>query len=721
MSRLVTLLAAALIALTLCACDDGADDGDQLLELDDLAAVALVAPQSGDGVLQSALDDALLLLSESLADNASLSDSLPAADGSRLCVLIGERAVDFGVFRQDEIDGLNPQGFRLRSANVDGRQVVGVAGPTSIGTAYGLYELLERIGLRFFHPEQSYVPPVDLLAWPPTLDEQQSPSMERRGFHIHTMHPIEAISFLLGTDEADLPYAFRWIDWCVRNKINYVQWELLRTVDFDNWLPLAAQIAEYAHLRGVKIGIVVGFVFSQQKSYMIVPRPRELCADELRSNIDELMQVPWDHINIEMGGSEFVEADDELTVAWMDLTAEYLAQRWPGTDASVKVHCSTGQTAEHYGDINFNFLAKFADPRMGVYPHTVMFYDLEGKADVYGNQDFLYMRDFLIETIGQRPVYYYPETAYWCTFDIDVPLFMPLYLYTRWKDTVLIAGAKIDGQVVFTTGHEWGYWLQDWALARFSWDASLDWTDPLVDLGQIFGTQAGVEVGQVLTELISYQQSTLIDRGLIPYIAAEDALDELGWLVGILTHPKPITFQELYNADRTQLAGFEQQILPALIEMALSYEAWTERLVQLRTQVPEQTLPWLEELIDSVRINALRCAHSYRLYAGVCQMRGAELGLADHSADQAYVHFAEARDDIKWQAAGVVRKREAAYRYPFEWSSGWDEPGNVTSYPFRYIWTVHHVIFYTRREAQAIERNFDPLYMNFHSLLQEII
>jgi len=315
-------------------------------------------------------------------------------------------------------------------------------------------------------------------------------------------------------------------------------------------------------------------------------------------------------------------------------------------------------------------------------------------------------------------VYYYPETAYWCTFDIDIPLFLPVYLYNRWKDTVLIAEAGADGQVDFTSGHEWGFWMQDWALARFDWDHTLDWTDALVEMAEPFGP-AGGELGQLLTDLIAYQHDTLVDRGLIAYIAGEDTPDELGWLVGVLTHPKPVTFKELYQMDSEQLLGFENQILPYIDEMAQKYEDWALQLEALRPETPEEALPWLEELIDSVWINAYRSRHTYELYAGVVQIRGAELAVPGYTEDSGYIHFAEAIS-TKWLAANLIRAREAEYRYPWEWSSGWDEPGNVTSYPFRYMWTVHHVYFYTRREVQAMERNFDPFLHNIHNLLQEI-
>jgi hypothetical protein len=51
--------------------------------------------------------------------------------------------------------------------------------------------------------------------------------------------------------------------------------------------------------------------------------------------------------------------------------------------------------------------------------------------------------------------------------DVDVPLFMPLYGQRRLHDLRRIAGReikenfRIDGQMNFDSGWEWGYWLSD--------------------------------------------------------------------------------------------------------------------------------------------------------------------------------------------------------------------------------------------------------------------
>jgi len=78
-----------------------------------------------------------------------------------------------------------------------------------------------------------------------------------------------------------------------------------------------------------------------------------------------------------------------------------------------------------------------------------------------------------------RDVLYYPETSYWVNYDIQVPLFLPVYCYNRLRDLRMIAkregelGVKIDGQFIFDSGWEWGYWMQNVISARAVWNPFL--------------------------------------------------------------------------------------------------------------------------------------------------------------------------------------------------------------------------------------------------------
>ncbi|NOY38875.1 MAG: hypothetical protein GXO95_01155, partial [Nitrospirae bacterium] len=69
--------------------------------------------------------------------------------------------------------------------------------------------------------------------------------------------------------------------------------------------------------------------------------------------------------------------------------------------------------------------------KTGILIHTVMFYSIdEPVAPVYGNKNQRFMLRKAIEENRRQEVWYWPESAYWVTFDNSVPLFLLPYLVT---------------------------------------------------------------------------------------------------------------------------------------------------------------------------------------------------------------------------------------------------------------------------------------------------
>ena len=102
-----------------------------------------------------------------------------------------------------------------------------------------------------------------------------------------------------------------------------------------------------------------------------------------------------------------------------------------------------------------------------MYPHTVQAYTFQDPTrGTYGRQNFSFMLDWLMDFAAQSPrreVVYKPESAYWGGYDIAVPLLLPIYALKRVQDLRAIAarearqGVRMDGQVLFSSGWEWGY------------------------------------------------------------------------------------------------------------------------------------------------------------------------------------------------------------------------------------------------------------------------
>ena len=682
--------------------DDDDDDNDD----DDAArGVVLVVPADADDAVKLAARDARNLLRQIAGVAASFADAPDAA--ATINIVLGDAAIAAAVFTDAQRQDPAPESFRLRTTTLVGKPAIVVWGGDGPGIAFGLYDLLEEVGFGFFHPEQTYFPPT--LVWPTALDLQEAPDWARRGFHLHTMHPIEAAEFLMRATPEHERWAKNLIDWLVRNKQNYWQFELLRTADYDNLVDYYTELIDYSHRRGVKAGVVVSWVFQQQKAWKLLPSQfRGVQQETMEASIDFLMRAPWDHLHFEMGSTEFTPVADTDQLAWINNTVAYLGAHYPATDASVKVHCSSGQTADNYGGINFNYLVQEADERMGAYPHTVMYYDLIGAAPAYGNEDFGELLDWTESILGTRKIYYYPESAYWCSFDIDVPLFFPIYGLNRWEDIDLLADWGLDGHVTFTSGHEWLYWLTDWTISRSLWNAHDDWQANVATFARIFGDDSDV-VRDTIIDLARNQEDLLIDAELASYLSGQETWDEIGFLFDTMTHPRPVTFPELYRFDADQLDDFEQTIIAGLDAMQQDYREFELAVEMLRDNVPAPARPWYRELRDSLRVNRQRAVHAYQLWTGAVARRRAELGVDPGGEAIAQTHFATALN-VRAEFLATVREREAEYRYPFQYSSGWER--SLTSYDYRYLWTASTGFYFIRYEKQAIDKDFNPFLMN---------
>jgi len=106
--------------------------------------------------------------------------------------------------KEDDLAGLGRDGFIIKSTKADGRRLVLIAGAERVGTLYGVYDFLERLGVRWTAPGESneYVPRKDLDDIP-DMDVRERPAFFTRGFWAWEDR---------GNDE--------FLDWMARNKMN---------------------------------------------------------------------------------------------------------------------------------------------------------------------------------------------------------------------------------------------------------------------------------------------------------------------------------------------------------------------------------------------------------------------------------------------------------------------------------------------------------------------
>lgn len=609
-----------------------------------------------------------------------------------------------------------------------------------IGDLYAAYELLEALGWSFLHPLESTPPSqLDLSI---TLNIEEQPHWPIRAWHIHTQHPLELTHVLNGWGpggpddlagwESLLPEWERFLEWSVANKQNRVEWFLLMA---ESWQQFADSperqmrlntLVEMAHEWGLAVGIDAPVVFRQQHAWtMVRSSGNEL--EQIHDAIDWLNSAGFDYFEIEMGFSEFTHPDDGLMLDWMNEVARYSWNQY-GKRSYVKVHCTQDQLAENFVDprsgepLNFNFLPYYADPLLGVMPHTVQYYDLQGPAYTYNNHNFNFMYDYLRLEAGRREVLYYPETAYWVSYDIDVPLFLPIYADRRLFDLRLIAqdeigNAAIQGQVNFSSGWEWGYWLNDVITARAAWNPLLDIPDQasalqqaLIPIVKPFGSAAD-DVSLLLQQWIQQQQLLFIhgeadgERPLAPternaqaYLQGWEAWDDVAKLAGMLeTQPRKVSL-----ADTTH---FKAELEPLLTATARELRKVLQAMYSLEPRIPAEGALLYQELRAAMEMTVLRADQVLNLYAFAYHRKSADG--ADYTQANQHLNLARAALD---QAQLIANERERHYRVNADRIASWEY--NPTAYHFGYLWSVRTLHYWWRDEGKAVDQPLNPGYLN---------
>jgi hypothetical protein len=762
-------VAAGLLWLT--ACRDGT------CVADGRRAVLVVVPDDGDPLDQRlALSMAKYL--GTITDRPVVPMELPDAQYDALADLeaLAERhraglviVLSADRLATDQVDAarmaaLGEQGFVLETHDVGswqnrldddepGATIVLTAGAERLPRQYAAYELLRRLGVRFFHPEQEHVPvhdPADLreLARRPTVLHREGqrdylPDFAWRSFSFHSAHPLEHLE-AFSDPEHPIDEAVRVNDWIVKGFGNRFRGPGRGAVPEEARQRRAAQLDELRRLLGFPTGTGISLHNLQQGASAEIDGRSDVPARvQIEALVAEkLAQVPdatWFGINF--GATEFTTTPDEETVQWLDWAGQAALRLRPEISVEINVHITGEQPSPHFGDLgcpsgtndrgraDYYDLAFHTDPRLGATVHTVMFYPLEGPARVYNQQSFAHKRCLMEQASAQgRPLHWFPEGSWWLSFDDSVPVYLPLYLWTRARDIELLkpllasrGSGTLLGHRMFDSGHEWGYWQQDYAVALMGWnaDVTLDQVlgeifDPLCEPGAWReGCEAKREAIAVLQELMEHQRELFLERkdfqgrpgGIYTYFAGEDEADRIAAQSNMEFRPVRVAFSEVMRWDARAIERFRGSDLAALEAAAAAYEGWLGRLRAIEPQVPSAGEPWLAEVIDGVELDGLRAAQAAHLYDAVLSLRAAQLrGEREAGAAAADAWAAAGRD--KQRAEAVIRRREAAYRYPAAQTHGGGLTAatgrkNGTTYPYRVYTKAHLMTYWSNRHDEV--------------------
>ncbi|MBN8610337.1 MAG: hypothetical protein J0L92_07120 [Deltaproteobacteria bacterium] len=573
-----------------------------------------------------------------------------------------------------------------------------VRGDAPLGIQYGLAALLEGMGVRFLHPQRTFVPTT--LADPDAsiFDRDEEPEVALRGLQLHILHPIEPYWDVWEPSEENLEESEQMLHWLVVNRANYVTWPGLEDIQINperREAVLAHQraIVEHAHLRGLRVGLGIQ-IFGRsnlQKAYDLVDTGDDP-AVAIPANLELLGSVPYDAINLAFG--EFFAADNDAFIHAVELAYDSVQAVWPGALVTGTVHVGNFEDTRitYEGqEMLYYFLVQYAERPIRPWVHTVMYYGLWGDAGgAYNHDEFDEHRAFLLERLNAgEDVGYHPETAYWVAFDINVPTYLPLYIRARWDDLDRIRDARtttdLEDHIVFSSGWEWGYWQNDWAVLRMSWRSPERYEDLVHDM--LAPLPDGPAAADAITALADVQQDALIDHHLAAYLAGQDATFELGYSLGFWSQPRRPSIAELHAMTTEERATFSTEVVDRLATLAADTRAI---LLDVEDLPGVATDPFLAELRDGIAIDVARAEYAHALWSAVVQ--SSEGG--DATAMEAA--FAAALAD----AEAIVARRHAALFDPDPDELLGDRLRNGLLYDYGYLRDADLLCFWNRERIQ---------------------
>jgi hypothetical protein len=586
--------------------------------------------------------------------------------------------------------------YTWHSRTEAGRTILTLASPSYQGVCFGLYGLLqEKLGFRFIHPKQSIIPRYDQWPLAPEFRWKAVPRFQKKGFHVHTLHPVELTEQLHNRDyPGALNDVKEYIDWLVRNQQNLFQFFLLRGVDHTRWISHAREIAQYAHSRGVLIGVEVSLAMLQQKAFQLVkllrPWPYKRQAD---TALAWLMQVPWDFVTVDFTMGEYLPDLGGLMPGLKDHVLDEISTRYRGKTMTTThvIRCpeTGGQLRTGAG--------------RGVLIHTVMCYSLKEPAPVYGNQNQGHMLTLAQREIGDRETWYWPESAYWVAFDNSVPLLLLPYLDARFTDMAAMERVGAEGHLTFSSGWEWGYWLIDWSVARWAWQYKENGRpvriDPLTRLRDLFPDERSRRLWE---KALALQKEYLKDNALMPFFSAADPSAELFWPFNKPFAPRlPFTLCWLRDsASKQDIEKIEAGPIAGLREYSRRMHACVHQLRSRNFAFDDIGA----ELTDALEVTALRAEHRALTLRALIVSRRSGKSRGDTNA--LLVQAA----DVRGRAMDIVRRQEQRYRYPLELIAS--KRKDFTAYHFGYLYPVNELHFWKREEEQVRNKRFDAFFMN---------
>lgn len=717
LSRFARLLWGVVLATALCACGDEAPS----------TAWSVSVPADASPAVSRVAESLGVYLADITGSAGEISSRAGGARTARADARLVVHVAAGALERDDD-------GFGIEVTAKSTSTTLSLYADTDLGHQYAVYEVLRQLGVRFFHPEEEYVPrlsarQVQLRARTPTVvasGDVYRPDFSLRTYTFHPIHPLEHLEAFSDPNHP-IDEAIRVNDWIIKNRGNHLRGAGRGTVESDARLTRALELNAFGDLVGLRRP--AGITLHQQQQ----GGGGEFTGEETdpRAEIERIVRERLEaspnasYFGIHFGPTELTVTPDRETVDWLNWAGRAAQAVRPDLPVLINNHTTGGQTTAHYDDLgcpngtndvarsDYYDLAFHTDAGLGVQVHTVMFYPLEGPAPVYDQVTFAHKLCLMERaSAAGRPLQYFPEGSYWLSFDNAVPVYLPLYLYTRGRDISLISpllASRGDGTLIghkmFNSGHEWGYWQQDYAVGLWHWNVDVTLTEVFAEMAdpfcdpEVFPASCGARDAAIgiWNEVVAHQADFFLTRedhrglpgGLYFYFAGEDPADEIAESTGLGFRPLRPSFAEAAGWSDAEESHFRATDLAALAEAEALYADWVARLEMHRSEVPAAGLPWFDELVDGLTINGLRARHTRQLY----EVALGGQGLADAATTLTEVER-------------VIRGRESGYRYPLEQVNGGGATpetavDNGTTYPYRVHAKTHVLTYWWYRQNQV--------------------
>lgn len=574
-----------------------------------------------------------------------------------------------------------------------------VRGGVPLGIQFGLAHLFEMMGVRFFHPSRSFVPATLGTPLAAELGVDHAPEMDQRGLHLHILHPVESYFDFWEPGEENFDGARRTLQWIIANRGNYVTWPALLDLIAPESTDLrdhTRRIVNEAHRRGMRVGLGTQLFggASLQKSLVLVPSGGDP-ATSIPSRLGVIADLPFDEFHIAFG--EFSGESPEVFLASLDLAYDEIHRLFPSAEVTGTIHVGNfpdTRVTDMGEEMLYYFLVQYSTRPIIPWVHTVMYYNLfEDAGGAYNHDDFFAHRDFLLDRLAtHRDVAYHPETAYWIAFDNSVPTYLPLYTRSRHYDlaqirarTRAVGGDELGRQVVFSSGWEWGYWQNDWAVLQMSYE--LGASSEALQERMFAPLPGGAELASIVNELSDVQQTSLLEGRLAAYLASTDFTFPIGVLMGFWSQPRRPEFSELIAYDATRAAEFRARVLIPLEMLRGDTEALLARFSGAGIDLDE---PFSAELRDGVEIDLHRTEFALAVFS-------AAIVRAEGGDPSEMIRAAQTAKDA---AEVTIRRRHAALHDPDPASLLATRRRTALLYQYGYLREADTLCYYARELAQ---------------------